>query len=78
MWVLLTSQYPEEEDHDECIAKVEQVGETTYDSGLVHKVVDREQEEVDGCSTCREGVRVRVMGEREGKPVEKKERHHQR
>lgn len=55
---LLTRQYPEEENHDECIAKVEEVGEATYDGGLVHKVVDGEQEEVEGCGTYSERERV--------------------
>ena len=38
----LTSQYHEEEHHDECIAKVEEVRQATSNGGLVHKVVNRE------------------------------------
>ena len=35
-----TSEYKEEEDHNECIAKVEEVGEGTSDGCLVDEVVD--------------------------------------
>ena len=50
---VLTCQDPEKENHDECVAKVEEVGEGTSDGSLVHKVVHREKEEVESSGACR-------------------------
>ncbi len=43
-----TSHNKEEEDHDGSVAKVEQIGEGPSDGGLVDKVVDGEEEEIEG------------------------------
>ena len=49
-----TSHNEEKEDHDEGVAKVEKVGESPSDGGLVDKVVDGEEEEVEGRGACGE------------------------
>lgn len=46
-----TSHNKEQEDHDECVAKVEKVGEGPSDGRLVDKVMDGEEKEVEGCGT---------------------------
>ena len=46
---ILTCHNKEKEDHDESVAKVEKVGEGPSDGGLVDKVVNGEEEEVEGC-----------------------------
>ena len=44
-----TSHNEEKENHDEGVAKVEKVGESSSDGGLVDKVVDGEEKQVESC-----------------------------
>ena len=51
---LLTSHDEEEEHHDEGVAKVEQVAERAGNGGFVGKVVEGEEEKVEGSHACGE------------------------
>lgn len=46
----LTSHQGEEEDHDKGVPKVQGVGESSSDGSLVHKVVNREEKQIEPSS----------------------------
>lgn len=50
----LTCHEGEQKDYNESVTKVQDIGESTSDGDLVHKVVDREEEEVEPSYSCGE------------------------